>query len=80
MYFMNKTLTFAVVHFFVAFTVTWLLTGSFVLGGLVAMIEPAVNTVAYFFHEKAWARFAATKEQAVNPVVIDGEAIIIQKS
>ncbi|RUO33389.1 DUF2061 domain-containing protein [Aliidiomarina soli] len=54
---MNKTLTFAVVHFCVAFTVTWLLTGSFVLGGLIAMIEPAVNTVAYFFHEKAWARF-----------------------
>ncbi|RUO29044.1 hypothetical protein CWE12_11380 [Aliidiomarina sedimenti] len=56
---MNKTLTFAVVHFCVAFTVTWLLTGSFVLGGLIAMIEPAVNTVAYFFHEKAWARFGS---------------------
>jgi uncharacterized membrane protein len=57
MYFMNKTLSFAVVHFLVAFTVTWLLTGSLILGGLIALIEPAVNTVAYFFHEKAWARF-----------------------
>ncbi len=51
MQFMNKTLTFAIIHFTVAFTVTWLLTGSFVLGGLIALIEPAVNTVAYFFHE-----------------------------
>ncbi|RUO18882.1 DUF2061 domain-containing protein [Aliidiomarina haloalkalitolerans] len=54
---MKKTMTFAVVHFTVAFTVTYLLTGSWVLGGLIALIEPAVNTVAYFFHEKAWAYF-----------------------
>lgn len=52
-----KTLTFAVVHFSVAFAVTFLLTGSWVLGGLIAMIEPAVNTLAYFFHEKAWEAF-----------------------
>ncbi|MCL5255475.1 MAG: DUF2061 domain-containing protein [Gammaproteobacteria bacterium] len=51
---MKKTMTFAVIHFAVAFSVTYLLTGSWVLGGLIALIEPAVNTVAYFFHEKAW--------------------------
>ncbi|WP_192035611.1 DUF2061 domain-containing protein [Halomonas sp. YLGW01] len=51
---MIKTATFAVVHFSVAFTVTYLLTGSWVLGGVIALTEPAVNTVAYFFHEKAW--------------------------
>ena len=61
---MKKTFTFAIVHFFVAFTVTYLLTGSFVLGGLIALIEPAVNTVAYFFHEKAWQAFGP-KEAAV---------------
>lgn len=77
MYFMNKTLTFAVVHFFVAFTVTWLITGSFVLGGLVAMIEPAVNTVAYFFHEKAWARFGQPKHAAKSPVTIDAQAVSV---
>ncbi|RUO24123.1 hypothetical protein CWE09_12905 [Aliidiomarina minuta] len=53
---MNKTFSFAVVHFTVAFLVTWLITGSWVLGGVIAMVEPAVNTVAYFFHEKAWGR------------------------
>lgn len=51
---LNKTFSFAVVHFTVAFVVTWLLSGSWVLGGIIAMVEPAVNTVAYFFHEKAW--------------------------
>ncbi|MCH8493623.1 MAG: DUF2061 domain-containing protein [Idiomarina sp.] len=58
---MKKTFTFAIVHFFVAFTVTYLITGSFVLGGLIALIEPAVNTVAYFFHEKVWQAIAAKK-------------------
>jgi uncharacterized membrane protein len=51
---MKKTATFAVVHFCVAFSVTYLITGSWVLGGVIALLEPAVNTVAYFFHEKAW--------------------------
>ncbi|GAB2786543.1 DUF2061 domain-containing protein [Halomonas shantousis] len=63
---MIKTLTFACVHFSVAFTVTYLMTGSWVLGGLIAMVEPAVNTVAYFFHEKAWERFGKRRERAAD--------------
>ena len=55
----------------------WLITGSFVLGGLVAMIEPAVNTVAYFFHEKAWARFGQPKHAAKSPVTIDAQAVSV---
>lgn len=54
---MRKTLTFACVHFTVAFTVAYLLTGSVVIGGLVALVEPLCNTVAYHFHELAWARW-----------------------
>lgn len=51
---MKKTISFAIMHFSVAFAVTYLITGSLVLGGVVALVEPAVNTVAYFFHEKFW--------------------------
>lgn len=61
---MLKTITFAVMHFSIAFIVTYLITGSFVLGGLVAVIEPAVNTIAYFFHEKIWQKFSAAKPQS----------------
>lgn len=53
---MTKTASFAVVHFTVAFTVGYLLTGSVLVGGAIALIEPAVNTVAYFIHEKVWER------------------------
>lgn len=54
---MTKTMSFAVVHFTVAFSVGWLLSGSVLVGGAIALVEPAVNTVAYHFHEKAWNRF-----------------------
>jgi len=33
------------------------LTGSLVIGGAVALVEPAVNTVAYHYHEKVWNWF-----------------------
>ena len=54
---MKKTLTFAVVHFSVAFGVAYLLTGSIGISGAVALVEPMVNTVAFYFHEKAWQKF-----------------------
>ena len=60
---MTKTLSFAVTHFIVAFTVTYLLTGDVIVGGLVAMVEPAVNTVAYHFHEKVWSRIRPAHAQ-----------------
>ncbi|QJD57544.1 DUF2061 domain-containing protein [Pseudomonas sp. gcc21] len=58
---MLKTFTFAVVHFTVAFTVAYLLTGSVITGGLIALVEPMVNTVAYYFHERAWQRFGSER-------------------
>ncbi len=54
---MAKTASFAILHFTVAFTVGYLLTGSMMVGGLLAIIEPACNTVVFHFHEKAWKRF-----------------------
>ena len=54
-----KTMTYATLHFSVGFGVTYALTGEFAIAAGVALIEPAVNTVVFFFHEKAWARFPA---------------------
>lgn len=58
---MKKTLSFAAIHFSVAFTIAYLLTGNILMGGLIALIEPAINTVAFYFHEKAWNGFARLK-------------------
>jgi uncharacterized membrane protein len=60
---MTKTATFALMHFVIAFGVAYLLTGDVVIGGAVALIEPAVNTVAFYFHERIWNR----RQQAYTP-------------
>lgn len=69
---MIKTVTFAIMHFAIAFTVTYFLTGSFLIGGLVAIVEPAVNTVAFYFHEKVWR-----KVENQNRFKQDSDAIML---
>ena len=64
---MVKTVTFAMMHFIIAFTVTYFLTGSFLIGGLVAIVEPAVNTVAFYFHEKVWRNLEGKDSFKRNP-------------
>ncbi|WP_443970118.1 DUF2061 domain-containing protein [Sphingobium sp. CR28] len=49
-----KTLTYLSVHLTVGFTVAYVMTGSLALAGGIALIEPCINAVAFFFHEKAW--------------------------
>ena len=53
---MTKTISFAIMHFAIAFSVAYALSGSFIVGGAIAIVEPAINTVGYYFHEKIWAR------------------------
>lgn len=63
---MTKTLSFGIVHILVAFSVVYVMTGSFALGGAVALIEPLCNMVAYFFHEKFWDRRRRTHRTVVR--------------
>jgi uncharacterized membrane protein len=63
---MAKTATFAITHFTVAFTVAYALTGDIVIGGALALVEPAINTVAYYFHEKVWKAYGQRqRKQAI---------------
>ncbi|WP_366554794.1 DUF2061 domain-containing protein [Aquibaculum sediminis] len=62
-----KTLTYAGVHFAVAFGVVYLLTGSLPIATGVALLEPLANTFAYFLHERAWTRFDKRRAEAARP-------------
>lgn len=68
---MIKTLTFAVTHFSVAFAVAYVLTGSFGVASMLALVEPMVNTVAYHFHEKIWERLRGQRQ---SPATTAGHA------
>ena len=60
---MAKTMTFATLHFTVAFSVGYALTGSALVGGTIALVEPAINTVVFYFHEIAWKKLQANKSE-----------------
>ena len=72
---MAKTFSFAAVHFSVAFMVGYLMTGSVWLGGALALVEPACNTVAFHFHEKIWKRIEARRQQAARHQGSDAVAV-----
>ena len=61
---MTKTMSFAAVHFTVAFTVGYAMTGSVLVGGAIALVEPFVNTVAYHIHEKVWSRIKEARRNS----------------
>ena len=56
-----KTLTYLVIHLTVAFSIGYALTGSIEIAGLITLIEPCANAVAFFFHEKTWKRILARR-------------------
>ena len=45
---LSKTFSFLALHLIVGFT------GSVMLAGGIALVEPLVNAVVFFFHERAW--------------------------
>ena len=53
---MAKSAAFGVVHLGIAFGVSYTLTGSVAVAGLITVVEPAVNTVAHFFFDRWWDR------------------------
>lgn len=67
---MVKTTSFALMHFSVAFGVVYAMTGDVMIGGAVALVEPAVNTVAYHFHEKIWSQWQARRRSMVGERIL----------
>jgi uncharacterized membrane protein len=63
---MAKTATFGLMHLATAFGVTYVLTGDMAIAGAITFVEPAVNTVMHYFHDKYWDRIAQwlTRRQA----------------
>ena len=58
---LTKTFTYLSIHLTVGFSVAYAFTGSVTLAGGIALIEPCINAVAFFFHERTWQRFDARR-------------------
>ena len=44
------------------------MTGSVMVGGAIALVEPAANTVAYHLHERFWSARERARNSGVQPV------------
>ena len=53
---LKKTASYYAMHMVVAATVAWAVTGDIWMALTLSLLEPTVQAVAFFFHEKAWAR------------------------
>ncbi|MEW6695290.1 hypothetical protein Tther_02565 [Tepidimonas thermarum] len=64
-----KTATYYVMHITVAMAVAYAVTGNWLAALTLSLLEPTVQAVAYFFHERAWARVLARQAAAQPPAV-----------
>lgn len=56
-----KTGSYYLIHIVVAACVAYAVTRNFWASLTLSLLEPTVQAVAYFFHEKAWNRAQARK-------------------
>ncbi|HEX5806499.1 MAG TPA: DUF2061 domain-containing protein [Macromonas sp.] len=66
-----KTGSYYVMHIVVAATVAYTVTQNVWASLTLSLLEPSVQAVAYFFHERAWTRHdaaQATQGQLRGPV------------
>ncbi|GAB3767744.1 hypothetical protein GCM10028796_30000 [Ramlibacter monticola] len=53
---LKKTASYYVMHITVAAVVGYVVTGNLWMALTLSLVEPTVQAVAFFFHEKAWER------------------------
>ncbi len=53
---MAKSAAFGMLHLGIAFGVSYGLTGSLAVAGVIMFVEPLVNVVAHYFFDRWWDR------------------------
>jgi len=61
---LKKTASYYVTHITVAAAVAYAVTGSWIAAVTLSLLEPTVQTIVYFFHERIWARHERKKQAA----------------
>lgn len=66
---MAKSAAFGVMHLGTAFGVSYALSGSVTLAGVITLVEPLVNTVMHYFFDRAWERRGQARAAAAEGVL-----------
>ncbi|WP_041675781.1 DUF2061 domain-containing protein [Ramlibacter tataouinensis] len=66
---LKKTASYYVMHVAVAALVAYAVTGSLMMSLTLSLLEPTIQAVAFFFHEKAWDRIGRRNAAAAVPAL-----------
>lgn len=66
-----KTTSYGLMHMVVAIGVAYALSGDWRIALAIGLIEPCVQTVAYFFHERAWHKFGSKRQAHTHNAITD---------
>ena len=61
----KKTFSYYIMHITVAMLVGYYVTGSIAMAITLSLLEPTVQAVAFFFHEKAWEKKDKAAEENI---------------
>jgi len=64
-----KTITWRIISLILSFTVGFLVTGSFEMGGLFALFDFTIKSALYYFHEKYWNKYTIRKIRKIKKKV-----------
>lgn len=53
---LKKTLSYYIMHIVVAMLVAYMVTSNLWMALTLSLLEPTVQAIAFFFHEKVWNR------------------------
>lgn len=53
---LKKTFSYYIMHISIAMLVGFIVTGNIWMAMTLSLLEPTVQAVAFFFHEKVWAK------------------------
>ena len=49
-----KTISWRITASLTTFIVAWILTGDYIIGSSIALVEALVKIFLYYFHERSW--------------------------
>ena len=64
---LKKTLSYYIMHITVAMALAYAVTGNLWMAMTLSLIEPTVQAVAFFMHEKVWNRKNRAATQLASP-------------
>lgn len=63
-----KTISYGIMHFTIAFAVSYIMSGSFAIASAIALVEPIIQTFAYSIHERIWDNLKTNKKEESTQV------------